>query len=218
MTEETKTEKTVEELDTEAVDEVSTEKTIESEAFSDDEEETVEKVETEEEEPESEDEPTDEQEDEEEPAKRVVPKTEDYSFPDTVPEVLRGDLAAFANKNDMTQEQLNSSLEKFSSFNEQSRKAEQAFLAKEGQELVKSWGEEAKTNLNLTHQGLSHYDEKGTVAKMLKETGYFQHPEVLKLFHKIGKDLGEGGFLESSGHAPTKKKTFADNLFPQFKD
>jgi len=48
--------------------------------------------------------------------------------------------------------------------------------------------------------------------KMLDETGFGNHPEVIKLFLKIGKEAENGAF-HPSGAQSTNKKSAADILF-----
>lgn len=91
---------------------------------------------------------------------------------------------------------------------------------------VKKWAEEARadkefggdkfdTNVADARRGLATFDTDGSIRAMLEETGYGNHPAVLKIFARVGKALGEDR-LEAGGNA-REDKPLEDRLWPDMK-
>lgn len=141
---------------------------------------------------------------------RVVPKATEYKLPDGAP----SELGEFANKNDMTQVQLDATVRQFGAILQGTKAAEQASLKTAGDAHIKNWGENGKFKLTLAKRALQQNDPEGTMAKALETSGYGNHPAVLDFLHTIGKSMEEGGFLKSAVNAPPGKKTLAQSMYP----
>lgn len=144
-----------------------------------------------------------------EKVERVVPEADKYNLPEGVPQ----NVAEFAHKNDMTQEQLDETLKEFGGYIQNTKIAEQKLLREQGEAHVKSWGEKADYNLSLVRRALAQNDPDGHLTKVLDDTGFGNHPVVLDFFLKLGDQLKEGGFLKGSVNRPPGKKTAAQTMF-----
>jgi hypothetical protein len=71
-------------------------------------------------------------------------------------------------------------------------------------------GEKLQENLAIANRALEAYDPNGTIRAMLAETGYGNHPDLIRFMLAIGRDLSPdrmvGGGHNSGGDAR--------NLFP----
>ena len=71
-------------------------------------------------------------------------------------------------------------------------------------------GEKLQENLSIANRALEAYDPQGEIRAMLAETGYGNHPALVRFFLAIGRDLSPdrmvGGGHNSGGDAR--------NLFP----
>lgn len=143
-------------------------------------------------------------------ADRVVPKTpEEYKLPEHVPPQV----AKFAHENDMTQAQLDSTLKYYGEMVNGARQAEATAMRQHGDALVASWGDNAQHNLSLVRRALAQNDPNGELKQVLEESGYGNHPAVLKFFLKIGTYMQEGGFLKGNVNTPPGKRSAAQTLF-----
>ena len=145
-----------------------------------------------------------------EPVARAVPKPDEYVLPEGMPEELR----QVAHDLDYTQEQLDGSLKEFANYANGMRAVEMNALHEMGQTHIKNWGDSAETNLTLARQALKQNDPDGKMAKVLKTSGYANHPVVLDFLLGIGRSMQEGGFLTTAVKRPPGQKTLAQALFP----
>jgi len=143
------------------------------------------------------------------PDARIVPEIGEYALPEGAPEAL----AQFAHANDMTQAQLDNSLEQFGAVTQANEEATQAAIRKEGDALVTSWGDQADYNLSLVRRALAQNDPEGQLAKALETSGFGNHPAVLGYLLSVGNSMKEGGFLKSGVNIPKGKQTLANTLF-----
>lgn len=71
-------------------------------------------------------------------------------------------------------------------------------------------GDKYDESIAIATQGLAAYDPDGIMRQLLQDTGYNRHPEVIRIFYRIGRDLSPdrmvGGGHNSGGDAR--------NLFP----
>lgn len=141
---------------------------------------------------------------------RVVPKAAEYKLPDGAPP----ELGEFANKNDMTQIQLDATVRQFGAILQGTKAAEQASLKNAGDAHIKNWGENGKFKLTLAKRALQQNDPNGEMAKALDTSGYGNHPAVLDFLYTIGKSMEEGGFLKSAAPRVPGKKTLAQSMYP----
>lgn len=92
---------------------------------------------------------------------------------------------------------------------------------------VKKWAEEARAdkefggdkfdaNVADARRGLATFDTDGSIRAMLEETGYGNHPAVLKIFARVGKALGEDKLVGVGGNA-REDKPLEDRLWPDMK-
>ena len=73
-------------------------------------------------------------------------------------------------------------------------------------------GDNFKSTVADAKRALSKYDEDGTIRKMLDETGYGDNPAVIKIFAKVGRELGEDKIIGKGGAGG--KKPLAERLYP----
>jgi len=142
------------------------------------------------------------------PSERVVPAADGYTLPDGAP----SDFGTFANSLDMTQQQADGVLKAHDAL----QKVERQVVRQAGEAHVKSWGERADYNMNLAKRAMKQYDSKGTLTKVLDDTGFGSHPAVLEFFFELGQGMQEGGFLKSELKAPGQK-TPAQKMFPHMR-
>lgn len=143
------------------------------------------------------------------PPVRVIPEIDKYVLPDGTPQRV----AEFANKNDMTQEQLDSSLAEFGLYMSEADQQARKLMRDNGEAHVKSWGKQSKTNLSLCKRALQVNDPEGTLTKVLDDSGYGNHPVVLDFLLNLGTQLKEGGFLKGSTNVPAGKQSAAQIMF-----
>ncbi len=89
-------------------------------------------------------------------------------------------------------------------FNHQNFKSEQELRAKQ----MQSWANEVKNDAELgganfensvmyAVKSLQEYDESGQILKMLEESGYSNHPEIIRFLSRIGKQNLEDTIVNS---------------------
>jgi len=139
----------------------------------------------------------------------VALKAEDYKLPEGVP----SDIAKLAEELGFTQEQLDGSLAKYDEIAKATQLAEYEAIRKEGESLVREWGDNAKANLTLVRRALQVNDPTGELADALNATGFGNHPAVLRYLLNVGKSLNEGDFVSGDTNTPQPKKTAAQVLF-----
>ena len=143
------------------------------------------------------------------PIERVVPKAADYTLPEGVPIQV----AQFANEADMTQEQLDTTLQYFGGYMKATNESQQKVIRESGDAFVEGWGKQKPYNLSLVRRALSQNDPDGELRSVLNSSGYGNHPAVLAFFLRIGNSMKEGGFLKGSVNRPAGQKTAAQTLF-----
>lgn len=143
------------------------------------------------------------------PVARVVPAADGYTLPDGIPPQF----GQFAHQNDMTQAQLDNSLQVFGQVQQAQKDAELTAIENAGTELLKTWGDEATYNVNLAKRALAQNDPEGHLAEALKTSGYGNHPAVLNFLKKVGSSMKEGGFLKGNVNTPPGKKTLAQSMY-----
>jgi hypothetical protein len=161
---------------------------------------------------------------EEAPAK-VVPETyADFAMVEGVKlnETTMKEFHALAKEAGMTQEQA----QKFVNMGANMTKAHMDKAGAEIAEVRKQWAEQAKTdkefggdnlnaNLAVAQRGLKAFDTKdGKLNTMLKETGLGDHPEIIRLFHKIGLTVKEDSHVSATGSSNARSGA-AEVLFGQ---
>jgi hypothetical protein len=75
-------------------------------------------------------------------------------------------------------------------------------------------GDKLPEALAVAKKGLQFADPQGTVAKLLESTGFGDHPDVIRLFHRIGKQISEDRFVPANGSAAPGATDAASKLYP----
>lgn len=73
-------------------------------------------------------------------------------------------------------------------------------------------GDKFNASLADAQRALATFDEGGTVSKMLAETGYGNNPDVLRIFARVGRALGEDKLIGKGGGA--EQKPLEDRMYP----
>lgn len=73
-------------------------------------------------------------------------------------------------------------------------------------------GDALPKNVELAHRALKHFGGDALMQE-LETTGYGNHPEVVRVFARIGKAMGEDKFV-AGGSAVTAKKSMAETFYP----
>ena len=60
-------------------------------------------------------------------------------------------------------------------------------------------GEKLNENLAIANRALEAYDPQGTIRAMLAETGYGNHPDLIRFMLAIGRDLAPDRMVSASG-------------------
>ena len=60
-------------------------------------------------------------------------------------------------------------------------------------------GDKYDESIAIATQGLAAYDPDGIMRQLLQDTGYNRHPEVIRIFYRIGRDLAPDRMV-SGGH------------------
>jgi len=158
---------------------------------------------------------------------RGIPESEDsYSLP----EELSPDLASFYKKVSLkaglTQEQAKTIVDSFIELDREengkiSSSTEQQLVDWQN-ELKAEFGSALNQRVDIARRGLNAFGDE-SLKQLLKDTGLHQHPAMVKLFAKVGKELLEDSFIEADkatkfGITPADadamiKKNLADNEF-----
>lgn len=72
-------------------------------------------------------------------------------------------------------------------------------------------GDKFDASLADAQRALATFDKSGTVSKMLRETGYGNNPDVLRIFARVGRALGEDQLIGKGGGA--EQKPLEERLF-----
>lgn len=140
-----------------------------------------------------------------------IPKPDGYTLPEGVP----AEVGQFAHDNSLTQAQLDKVLGEMARLNEARTHGQLQTLYEQGQDKLKEWGDNAKEYTKLAVDAVAYFEEKNPgLKKMLKETGYGNHPQILEVFREVGNMLKESGFVKSENYTPANKKTQAQRMFP----
>lgn len=148
--------------------------------------------------------------------KNAVPEKYDFRLPDGV-KLLPGEYENFSGvAREMGLD--NDKAQKLMDFALKSREEAQAQFAQQRAGWVEELQQDAafgggnfEANVRLAQQGLARFDTDGSVKKLLRETGYDNHPALVRLFAHVGKALGEDTVAGRSGDG--ENKSLADRLY-----
>ena len=73
-------------------------------------------------------------------------------------------------------------------------------------------GDKFDASVADAQRALAAFDKSGTVSKMLKETGYGNNPDVLRIFARVGRALGEDQ-LAGNGGGGVEQKPLEDRFY-----
>ena len=73
-------------------------------------------------------------------------------------------------------------------------------------------GEKFAENLATAKKALSTFDPQGKLAPLLEQSGFGDHPDVIRFLHGVGKALTGDRFVPASGSSSAP--TFAQRVFP----
>lgn len=73
-------------------------------------------------------------------------------------------------------------------------------------------GDKFDASVADAQRALATFDKSGTVSKMLAETGYGNNPDVLRIFARVGRALGEDQ-LAGNGGGGAEQKPLEDRLY-----
>ena len=74
-------------------------------------------------------------------------------------------------------------------------------------------GDKFDASVADAQRALATFDQSGTVSKMLAETGYGNNPDVLRIFARVGRALGEDQ-LAGNGGGGAEQKPLEDRMYP----
>lgn len=77
-------------------------------------------------------------------------------------------------------------------------------------------GDKFDASLADAKRALATFDESGTVSKMLNETGYGNNPEVLRIFARVGRALGEDKLIGRGGGG-AEQTPLEDRMYANWK-
>jgi len=140
---------------------------------------------------------------------RVVPEPDGYVLPEGIPP----EIGQFAKTNDMTQTQLDATLQHFGTIVQNNRNAEAASIRQAGEAHIAKWGEQGDYNMSLARRALAQNDPDGTLKQALDSSGFGNHPAVLDFLFTLGSSMKEGGYLKSAINRPPGKKTAAQSMY-----
>lgn len=73
-------------------------------------------------------------------------------------------------------------------------------------------GNNYRKNMGVANRALQAFASP-VLAKMIQESGYSCHPEVVKTFYNVGRRLSEDSYVDSNRNTP-RKKTIGEILYP----
>jgi hypothetical protein len=139
----------------------------------------------------------------------VINNPDDY----TVPDFVTPEMKEFAFKQGLSNDQFNSVISQYGYITNVAEQQKMNQLSNMAAAQIEKWGDAAEYNLGLAKQALKVVDKEGELSKILKDTGYGNHPVVLRFLHNLGNQLKEGGFLRGSINKPTGKKSIAEIMY-----
>ncbi len=74
-------------------------------------------------------------------------------------------------------------------------------------------GDNFSDNIKIANRVISSFGNKD-VRDALTQSGLGNHPEIVRMFLKIGNAMGEDSFVDSHNQTDTTEKTFAERLYP----
>lgn len=70
-------------------------------------------------------------------------------------------------------------------------------------------------SLRLAKAGIRRFDSEGSLSKILNETGFGSHPEVVRFMHRVGKAFAETSMV--TGAKPKRELSTAELFYPSMR-
>lgn len=157
-----------------------------------------------------------------EPAKADIPEKYELKLPDGAkldakhPEAI----AAFAKANGLSQKAAQALLERDANYSkaqvekiDADYKTFMADLAKQAKADPEIGGANFDANVNKSARVIARFDTNGQVQKVLDESGYGSHPEIIRFFTKVFAAMKEDDLVIPSAQ-PGPKKSMEEKFYP----
>lgn len=145
----------------------------------------------------------------------------DFSVPEGVmldPDIL-GDFKTIAKEHGLNQEQAQAFADLGVKMSQKWAESQQAVIAKQSEDWAEQsrndkefGGEKFTENLAVIKKGRDALASP-EILEIFEKTGLGNHPDVLRLFYKAGKQLSEDGFVSGS-RQHTGEKTLEQKMYP----
>ncbi|WP_320176077.1 endoprotease [Maridesulfovibrio sp.] len=139
----------------------------------------------------------------------------DYGMPDGVDPYVDCQFRQFAHENGVSGE-MAQKLVDFHNSLEAARYQDHQTQAGEWERQTRAlpgWhGNNYRKNMGVANKALQAFASP-VLAKMIRESGYSCHPEVVKAFYNVGRRLTEDSYVDSTRNTP-RKKTIGEILYP----
>ncbi len=139
----------------------------------------------------------------------------DYGMPDGIDPYVDHQFRQFAHENGVSGEMaqklvdFHNSLEAARSHDYQTQTGE---WERQTRALPGWHGNNYRKNMGVANKALQAFASPA-LAKMIRESGFSCHPEVVKAFYNVGRRLTEDSYVDSNRNTP-RKKTIGEILYP----
>jgi len=130
-----------------------------------------------------------------------------------VPDFITPEMKQFAYKQGLSNDQFNAVIQQYGYISQTAEQERTNQLKNMADAQLKKWGDKADYHLTLAKRALKTVDKEGELSALLGETGFGNHPVVLRFLSNLGENLREGGFLRGNINKPPGKKTAAEVLY-----
>jgi|TARA_R100001530_G_C4315207_1_gene154152 hypothetical protein len=147
---------------------------------------------------------------------------EDLKFPEgvTVDQDIQNEFLTIANDKDMTAKERGQALVNLQTklYTKQTEAYQAQMSAwidtvKADKEMIGDTGDKLPANLAIAKKGMEGLKVDG-LGEILNETGYGNHPAIVKAFYRIGKSISEDSFRVGGVGKDTSEKDAKDVLYP----
>lgn len=105
--------------------------------------------------------------------------------------------------------------------------ANQSAVAQQQAAQIRQWAEESKNdpeiggarfaeNVGIANAALKRFDQDGRITRILNETGYGNHPDVVRIFARIGRSIAEDRAPAGAAGAQAPELPLSDRLYPNW--
>lgn len=159
----------------------------------------------------------------------AAPESYQFTYPEgyTPDDAALGEITGVFKELGLTQEQAQKLVEydakRMSSAT--SPEAQQAAAIEHRNAQVAQWEGEIKADkelgganldasIQIAQKALASYGSP-ELSAMLKQSGLGSHPEIVRFFHKVGKELSEGSLHRTTTEVPAER-SLADRMYPNY--